>query len=110
MSITHTEIPAKELRFSMKDEEGVEIARASLLIGKNDLHKEPFALLEDVYSEERVRGKGVATMLVNYVVDYAREYGCYKLIATHREDKPELTRFYEKFGFKKWGRELRINF
>ena len=110
MNITRTEIPAKEFRFSVKNDEGKEVARASLLIGKNDLHAQPFALLEDVYSEEEVRGKGIATMLVRHLVEYAREYGCYKIIATHRNDKQRLTTFYGKFGFECWGQELRITF
>jgi hypothetical protein len=41
-------------RFSVRDGE-LEVARAYLYVMHNDLHKEPFGLLEDVYVDESKR-------------------------------------------------------
>ncbi len=87
-----------------------EIARASLYILYNDLHEEPYGLLEDVFVEEEYRGKGYARELVHAIIDEARAQGCYKLIATSREARPSVHALYEKYGFQKYGFEFRMDF
>jgi len=106
--ITNKTVSAQGIRFSIR-KDNIEVARAYLYILQNDLHKEPFGLLEDVYTVEKYRGSGLSTKIVDAVVAQARKEGCYKLIATRREGKDWLDDFYAKFGFKPWGRELRVN-
>ena len=50
-------IEAKGIRFSVVEDEQ-EVARAYLYIMYNDLHPEPFGLLEDVYVDELYRSQG----------------------------------------------------
>ena len=97
------------VKFSFK-EKGKEVGRAFLYVLKNDLHKEPFALLEDVFVDETMRGQGLGGKLVMAALEEAKKRKCYKLIATSRNTKKELHSYYEKFGFKVHGIELRINF
>jgi len=85
------------------------IARAYLYILKNDLHQEPFGLVEDVYVREKDRGKGYGTKIMKALIEKAKEANCYKLICTSRFSRPEVHRFYEKLGFKKHGYEFRVN-
>jgi GNAT superfamily N-acetyltransferase len=87
-----------------------QVARAYLYILTNSLHKEPFGFLEDVFVEEGKRGKGTGTKIVEAAIAEAKKLGCYKLIGTSRDSKPEVHRFYERLGFKKHGVELRIDF
>lgn len=84
-----------------------EVGRAYLYLLYNDLHKEPFGFLEDVFVEESHRQHGLGSQLVQIVVDEAKAQGCYKLIATSRNSKPELQKFYSKFGLEVWGVEYR---
>ncbi len=100
---------AEGIRFSIETETG-EIARAYLYIMHNDLHEEPFGLLEDVYVEESQRGTGIGTRLVRAVIDAAREANCYKLIATSRESRPKVHELYERLGFRNYGVEFRMDF
>ena len=86
-----------------------EIGRAWLYVLYNDLHAEPYGLLEDVFVEENKRGGGVGIKLVQEVIGEAKKIGCYKLIATVRNSKGEVCAWYEKFGFKNYGAEFRIN-
>jgi len=62
------------------------------------------AEIEEMYIEPEFQGKGVAQLLVNTIVDWAKENG----IKTVRlESSNELKRahgFYEKAGFKFYGR------
>jgi GNAT superfamily N-acetyltransferase len=99
---------AQGIRFSVSGAGG-EIARAYLYVMTNDLHAEPFGLLEDVFVDESQRGSGIGTALVREVITAAREAGCYKLIATSRAARPKVHELYERLGFENYGVEFRMN-
>ena len=100
--------PAHGIRFSVDGPTG-EIARAYLYVMTNDLHAEPFGLLEDVFVDESRRGSGLGTALVREVIAAAREAGCYKLVATSRASRPKVHELYERLGFENYGLEFRMN-
>ncbi len=108
MRIDRQEVSARGIRFSIT-RDGAEVARAYLYIMFNDLHEEPFGLLEDVYVHESHRGSGLGSQLVQEVIASAREAGCYKLLATSRESRPKVHELYERLGFDKYGVEFRMN-
>ena len=85
------------------------IARARLLVGKNDLHEKPFGLLEDVFVLENFQGKGYGTKILNAVITKAKEIGCYKLIATSRFERELVHSLYEKIGFVHTSKAFRMN-
>lgn len=91
------------------EEDGKIIGRAYLYILKNELHPEPFGFLEDVFVEEKNRSRGVGSDLIKKAIEEAKTHGCYKLICTSRTSNEKAHKFYEKFGFKKWGAEFRID-
>lgn len=109
MKIERESRSARGIRFSISSNEG-EIARAYLYVMTNDLHAEPFGLLEDVYVDESQRGSGLGTALVREVIAAAREAGCYKLIATSRASRQRVHELYERLGFVNYGLEFRLNF
>jgi len=88
---------------------GKQIGRLYLYILKNDLHKEPFAFLEDVFVEEEFRKHGIGRQLVQKAIEEAKVQGCYKLIGNSRTFKTGVHAFYEKLGIKKWGFEFRMD-
>jgi GNAT superfamily N-acetyltransferase len=91
-------------------ENGKEFARAYVYVLTNSLHHEPFGFLEDVFVEEKHRGGGVGTKIIKQAIKAAKEVGCYKLIGTSRNERPEVHRLYERIGFKKYGIEFRMDF
>ena len=109
MDVVSKKIAAQGIRFSVSAD-GAEVARAYLYFMHNDLHQEPFGLMEDVYVDESQRGGGVGTRLVNEIVAAAKENGCYKLVATSRDSRPKVHELYRRLGFSDHGREFRINF
>ncbi|HMO01689.1 MAG TPA: GNAT family N-acetyltransferase [Oligoflexia bacterium] len=109
MKIFEKEILAKGIRFSITENER-EVARAYLYLMNNDLHQEPFGLLEDVFVDEKDRSAGLGKKIVQTVIDKAKELGCYKLIATSRYSRPQVHEMYLKLGFKDQGKEFRIDF
>ncbi len=97
------------IRFSAKDD-GKEIGRAYLYVIYNDLHDEPYGLMEDVFVEEEFRGTGVGTKLVNMLIEEAKEVGCRKLIGQSRHSKPRVHELYKNLGFKDHGLNFRMDF
>ncbi len=108
MNVTRETRPAQGIRFSIK-RDGAEVARAYLYLMNNDLHEEPFGLMEDVFVDESQRGGGLGTRLVEEIVAAARENDCYKLIATSRDSRPKVHELYRRLGFADHGREFRMN-
>lgn len=100
---------AQGIRFSIVGDEG-EMAHAYLYLMHNDLHNQPFGLLDDLYVEVSHRGTGISTQLVNEVISTARKAGCYKLIATSWTSCLKVHELYERLGFEKYGVEFRMNF
>jgi GNAT superfamily N-acetyltransferase len=109
MDVIRQDQAAVGIRFSVSSD-GAEVAHAYLYLMHNDLHQEPFGLMEDVFVEESQRGDGLGTKLVNEVVAAAKENGCYKLIATSRDSRPKVHDLYRRLGFSDHGREFRIDF
>ena len=101
-------VETKGVRISVK-ENRKEIGRCFIYLIKNDLHKEPYALLEDVFVDEEYRKKGIGTQLVKRAIELAKKLNCYKIIATSRFERENLHEWYQELGFKKHGLEFRID-
>src|SRR3989344_1487617 len=82
------------------------IAGMYLYLIRNDSHKEPYALLEDLLVKEEHRKKSIGSTLVKEAIAEAKRLGCYKVIGTSRMAREEVHRFYEKLGMKKYGFEF----
>ena len=86
------------------------VARAFVYFIRNDLHSQPYALLEDIFVEENMRGKGLGSKIVEKAIKVAKRAGCYKMIACSRYQRHKVHKFYLKLGFVDYGREFRLNF
>ena len=91
------------------EENGGILGWAYLYIMFNDLHKEPFGFLENVFVKEENRGKGLGSKLVEAVITEAKKQNCYKIICTSRYESPKVHALYNKLGFKDYGKEFRID-
>ena len=90
-------------------ENGEELGAMYLYLIRNDSHKEPYGLLEDLLVQERRRGKGIGTALVREALAKSKRLGCYKVLATSRMERENVHRLYERLGLKKHGYEFRSN-
>lgn len=104
-----TENKSTSIRFSIKNNDN-EIGRAYLYLIYNDLHQNPYGLLEDVYVDDNSRGKGVGTKLINLVIEEAKLHGCYKLIGQSRYGRESVHELYKKIGFTDYGINFRMDF
>ena len=92
------------------EKNGQEAGHAYLYLIKNDLHEDPYGLLEDVMVDEAFQKQGLGTKLVQKVIEVAKSENCYKLIGTSRFSREHVHRWYEKLGLEKNGYDFRINF
>ena len=84
------------------------IASGSLLIEKKFIHNmSSVGHVEDVVVNKNYRGMNLGKKIVEYLVNFAREEGCYKIILNC---KKELTKFYEKNNFKSNGIQMSLYF
>jgi GNAT superfamily N-acetyltransferase len=89
--------------------DGEEVGRAYLYVMTNDLHKEPFGFMEDVFVKDGHRKGGLGSVLVNKVIEEARKAGCYKIVATSRTERPKVHDLYIRLGFYDQGKEFRYD-
>ncbi|PIR96065.1 MAG: GNAT family N-acetyltransferase [Candidatus Doudnabacteria bacterium CG10_big_fil_rev_8_21_14_0_10_42_18] len=108
MKISKLTKASKAIKFEAKDEKKV-IGRAYLYVIRNNLHKQPYGLLEDLFVEEGYRSKGIGKQLLKMVIAEAKKKKLYKLIGTSRTFRTQVHSFYLKSGFKKYGFEFRMN-
>lgn len=57
--------------------------------------------LQDLFTSEAARGKGVARALVAAITDWARERGCSRVYWLTHEDNATARRLYDKVGVNK---------
>lgn len=108
MNIQKTEKQTLGIKISV-EENGVEMGRAWLYLIYNDLHQEPYGLLEDVFVNEMARGQGFGNELLKEAIEEARNRGCYKLIGTSRKSRENVHAWYKKLGFEDYGLEFRMD-
>ena len=110
------DIEAKEIRADGTRlailQDGKEAGHLYLYFLRNDQHESPFALIEDIAVYPEYQKQGIGSKLLSLAIECARSEGCYKIIATSRDDgtREHIHSWYTRAGFDDYGREFRINF
>ena len=60
----------------------------------------PYALIENVVTDARLRGQGYGTRILHAAVAAAWEAGCYKVMLMTGSKQPSILKFYENAGFE----------
>ena len=81
-------------------EEGVIISSCVLVIIPNLTHlQRPYAFIENVITEENLRGRGYASQLLSYAKEIAVQNNCYKIMLMTGSKEDSTLNFYEKAGY-----------
>ncbi|KKP96022.1 MAG: hypothetical protein US13_C0001G0124 [candidate division TM6 bacterium GW2011_GWE2_36_25] len=89
-------------------DQGKIIATGTVLIEPKLIHSGRLVgHIEDIVTDESVRGHGFGKNIVLKLAQYAKVAGCYKVIL---DCKAENVPFYEKCGFTVKGSEMEIRF
>jgi len=83
------------------------IGTATLLVERKFIHGGgKVGHIEDVAVGKEYEGNGVASNIIDVLIEIAREKECYKIIL---DCKDKLIPFYEKFGFSHSDNCMRLN-
>jgi len=64
-------------------------------------NQRPYALIENVVTDDACRKRGYATALLNHAKGLAEEKNCYKLMLMTGSKDPAVLQFYEKAGYNR---------
>lgn len=82
------------------EEDGKIVSSCVLFILSNLTHgQRPFALIENVVTDENYRCRGLATACLNYAKVIAESAGCYKIMLLTGSKLSSTHRFYERAGY-----------
>jgi GNAT superfamily N-acetyltransferase len=59
----------------------------------------PYGVIENVITHCDYRRQGIGTELLNYLINFAKEKNCYKVMLQSGITRIDAHRFYEKTGF-----------
>ena len=82
------------------EEEGEIVSSCVCVIIPNLTHcQQPYALIENVITDENYRGRGYATACLDYAKAIAIKENCYKLMLLTGSKKESTLEFYERAGY-----------
>lgn len=82
--------------------DGTIICSCVLIIVPNLTHGQwPYALIENVITDEKHRNKGYASQILDYAKKIAQQENCYKIMLMTGSKKEETLRFYERAGYNR---------
>jgi GNAT superfamily N-acetyltransferase len=82
------------------EEDGKIISSCVCVIIPNLTHnQQPYAIVENVVTDEAYRGKGFATKCLNYAKEIALKKNCYKLMLLTGSKKESTLNFYRQAGY-----------
>jgi GNAT superfamily N-acetyltransferase len=81
---------------------GVIVSACVLIVVPNlTHHQRPYALIENVITDEKHRGQGHATAVLNHARDIAARESSYKIMLMTGSKRDSTLRFYERAGYNR---------
>jgi len=82
------------------EEEGRIVSSCICVVIPNLTHgQRPYALIENVITNEGCRGRGLATQCLDFARETARQAGCYKIMLLTGSKSESTLNFYRRAGY-----------
>ena len=82
------------------EENGEIVSSCVCVIIPNMTHNQrPYALIENVITDEKLRQRGLATQCLNFAKEIALKENCYKIMLLTGSKKESTLNFYRKAGY-----------
>lgn len=90
----------KDYHIVVADVEGKVVSSCTCVIIPNLTHAQrPYAVVENVITDQNFRGKGYATSCLNYAKEIAIKNNCYKIMLMTGSKKETTLNFYRNAGY-----------
>lgn len=84
------------------EEDGKIVSSCVCVIVPNLTHfQQPYALVENVITDQNYRKKGLATLCLNYAKEIALKEKCYKMMLLTGSKEESTLKFYEQAGYNR---------
>lgn len=85
------------------------VGTASILLAPSLQHGKVWGLIDNVVVPKDFRRKGIGSKLTRFLINFAKEKDCYKIILSSRFTRRGVHQFWQKLGFKKHGFAFRMD-
>lgn len=93
-------ISDKEHHIIVAEENGKIVSSCVCVIVPNLTHSQrPYALVENVVTDENYRSRGLATACLDYAKSIAQKENCYKIMLMTGSKKESTLNFYRRAGY-----------
>ncbi|MCI5905440.1 MAG: GNAT family N-acetyltransferase [Oscillospiraceae bacterium] len=93
-------ISDKEHHIIVAEEDGKIVSSCVCVIVPNLTHSQrPYALVENVVTDENYRSRGLATACLDYAKSIAQKENCYKIMLMTGSKKESTLNFYRRAGY-----------
>ena len=90
----------KDYHIVVADVDGVVVSTCTCVIIPNLTHNQrPYAVVENVVTDQNFRGKGYATSCLDFAKEIAIKNNCYKLMLMTGSKKETTLNFYRNAGY-----------
>lgn len=89
----------RKIYFVARDEN--KIVGLCTLVVRDNIHYLKIGLIDELVVDKDYRHQGIGKMLLDKVMDIAKEKGCYRVELHSNMERIETHRFYENNGFEK---------
>ena len=90
----------KDYHIVVADVDGAVVSTCTCVIIPNLTHNQrPYAVVENVVTDQSFRGRGYATSCLNYAKEIAIKNNCYKLMLMTGSKKETTLNFYRNAGY-----------
>ncbi len=100
MNLWNSIVNDKNHHIIVADSDGQIISSCVCVIIPNLTHNQrPYALIENVITDDNYRNKGLASQCLNYAKEIALKENCYKMMLLTGSKKESILNFYEHAGY-----------
>ncbi len=86
----------------VSEEDGKIVSSCVCAVIPNLTHEQrPYALIENVVTDEAYRKRGLATACLDFAREIARKENCYKIMLLTGSKEESTLRFYERAGYNR---------
>lgn len=102
MSIWNKILTTEDYHIVIAEEDGRIVSSCVCVIIPNLTHNQrPYALVENIITDEMYRKRGLAKQCLNYAKDIAVKANCYKIMLLTGSKKESTLAFYEWAGYNR---------